>query len=871
MFMRAKVLEVRVFFLVLLASATAAAQVGGDASGAVQSQSLGALHRVFEANRGQYPQSDAPFVARLGASRVFVEKNALTFQLVELVDAPPATGDDAAVNGEADPRPGHARRIPSRVCNVRFVFEGTSPEAAVVGEWKLEGYLNYFVGEDPKQWRSYVPTYAAARVTNVYPGIDLALSLPRTGGFKYDVHVAPGADLGRFRVRVEGADAIRRTSPEKLVIETPLGTMEHTIPAAWEVLDGGSRRDVRASVVNVSEAGFGLTASRHDGAAEMVVDPLVWSTFLGGSANDIARDVALSSGELANVTGGTGAGTGFPTTPGSYVPPASPNGHFFITRISIDGSTLIWSTIISGSSGDDSEVAVDGSDAVTVVGTASAGLPTTATSYDPTFNGGLNAFATRLSPDGASLVWSTYFGATDVRAKGVAVDTAGVTTIVGMVCCFGTIPTTTGFGTSSNSSQAFVCRLSADGSTLVWSFLLGGSGDDAAFAVALATNGDAVVAGYTFSSDFPTTAGGAFPAGGGAPNPDAFVLRAASDGSSLVWSTYLGGSNHDYAFSVAIDPVGSITVVGQTSSTDFPVTVGALDGLLGGSQDAFVTRLASNGSALIWSTYLGGASGLPGTSAQDFANDVAVDAAGNVVVVGVTTSSDFPTTSMAFDTTIGVSPQGGDGFITVLASNGFSLLDSTFLGGTGDDNVMGAALDASGGLVVVGATTSTDFPVTPGVFDPTYSGGSNDGFVARLVIPHPCAPPAPPPPTGSGFTLWVTQPGGPGTLTIENYYGPPGEYFVSAFTFDAMNGGPVAGQGWWGGLWIPFPDLLLQANPFIGLPFNGVLNASGYSWWNLLPCGLPAGLPTLYGVTTTFAPGTYYPNATTSVVAIQLF
>src|SRR5262245_17897291 len=327
--------------------------------------------------------------------------------------------------------------------------------------------------------------------------------------------------------------------------------------------------------------------------------------------------------------------------------------------------------------------------------------------------------------------YSTLLGGSgDDVATGIKVDAAGNAYIVGWTQS-PDFPTTAGAfrrtGSASNSLDVFVSKLNATGSALVYSTFIGGTNFDWGRGIAIDAAGNAYVTGQTKSSNFPTT-GGAFDRTFnvdtcprcGIDQEDAFVLKLNPTGSALVYSTFLGGFDLDDGMAIAVDGAGNAYVAGETGSTNFPVTAGAFDTTRNAAFDTFVSKLNATGSALVYSTFLGG-------SAVEYPRRIAVDAAGNAYVGGTTSSTDFPTTPGAFDTTHNGS---FDAYVTKLAANGGSLVYSTFLGGLGSDGVTGLVVDATGSVYVSGGTGSVDFPTTPGAFD-TLPDGS-DGFVTRL-------------------------------------------------------------------------------------------------------------------------------------------
>ena len=285
---------------------------------------------------------------------------------------------------------------------------------------------------------------------------------------------------------------------------------------------------------------------------------------------------------------------------------------------------------------------------------------------------------------------------------------------------------------------------------LAYSTYLGATGNEGGFGIAVDGAGNAYVTGFTSSGEFPTTAG-AFDASLGGEQ-DAFVTKLGPAGTALLYSTFLGGSGSDTGRGIAVDALGNAYVTGNTTSSDFPTTVGAFDTSLGGARDGFVTKLGPSGTALLYSTYLGGSGGIFGSTLES-GEGIAVDGAGNAYVTGFTQSFNFPTTPGAFDTSGNVSEFFviADAFVTKLGPTGSApLLYSTFLGGSGGfDEGYAIAVDGAGNAYVTGYTQSADFPTTPGAFDTTLDG-VQDAFVTGLV------------PTGGAPLLYSTYLGGAG-------------------------------------------------------------------------------------------------------------
>jgi uncharacterized repeat protein (TIGR01451 family) len=332
------------------------------------------------------------------------------------------------------------------------------------------------------------------------------------------------------------------------------------------------------------------------------------------------------------------------------------------------------------------------------------------------------------------LAFSTYLGGSAyANGQGITLDSAGNAYVTGDTGAVD-FPTTAGafqrnYNGTSGSPNAFVSKLNPSGSALVYSTYLGGGGVDHAVAISVDSAGNAYVTGNTTSTNFPTTAGAFQPAQGRAGFTTAFVTKLNPSGSALVYSTYLGGTFSDNGTGIAVDSAGNAYVTGYTGSTDFPVTAGAFKTVTNLSVSAFVTKLNPGGSALVYSTYLGGT----GNTNRDSGHGIAVDSGGNAYVTGTATSADFPTTPGAFQPTSGGPSGTDDAFVTKFNPSGSALVYSTYLG-VGSTNGTGIAVDSAGNAYVTGNTGSTTFPTTPGAFQSNYRGafGYSNAFITKL-------------------------------------------------------------------------------------------------------------------------------------------
>jgi len=696
------------------ASSPARSAIGGRQPGGPQSvlHSYGRLALSFEANQGQ-ADSRVKFISRGSGYGLFLTQN----ETVLALTSPRVKPRKAAELSMATDRP-------TKGAVLRMKLLGASPEAQVSGVEELLGKSNYFIGSDPQKWRTDLPTYARVKYSQIYPGVDL-LYYGNQRELESDFIVAAGGKPGVIALGVEGAKAVSLDTRGNLVMQTTDGEVCLEKPVAYQESNG-----VRSGVAaryRLDGRRVGFTLGEYDQTKPLVIDPvLVYSTYLGGTALINANGIAVDSGGNAYVTGSVSFGSF--TTTGAFQTSLNGQSNALVTKLNADGSAVIYSTYIGGGASDGGTgIAVDSAGSAYVVGTTtSTNFPTTSGAFQTSLNGSGNAFVTKLNATGSALVYSTYIGGSSSDGgTGVAVDSAGSAYIAGSTTSTN-FPTTSGaFQPSlSGGEDVFVSKLNPAGSALVYSSFLGGTAQDTAGAIAVDSSGSAYVTGFTFSDDFPTTSG-AFQTTfqTTAPNENGFVTKVNGTGTALVYSTYLGGDYSEQALGIAVDSAGSAYVAGFTESANFPTTPGAFQTTLAGTDNGFVTKLNPNGSGLIYSTYLGG-------NGVDQAFALAVDSTGSAHVTGQASSSNFPTTSGAFQTTIGGAP---DAFEAQLSADGSTLLYSTYLGGGGYDIGLAIAVDSVGSAYLTGFA-SAGFPTTPGAVQ---ASGTSGPFVAKVGIPSP--------------------------------------------------------------------------------------------------------------------------------------
>ncbi|MBE3099898.1 MAG: SBBP repeat-containing protein [Planctomycetes bacterium] len=444
---------------------------------------------------------------------------------------------------------------------------------------------------------------------------------------------------------------------------------------------------------------------------------LVYSTYLGGSADDYGYGIAVDSAGNAYVTGL--AGSPGLATAGAYDTLRNASGAAFVAKFNATANTLIYFTYLGGS-GDDygSGIAMDSGGNAYVTGTTSSSGLATAGAHDTTFgDGSCDAFVAKFNATDSALVYFTYLGGSKSEyAFGIAVDSGGNAYVTGYTYSSGLATAGAYDTTLGGSTDAFVAKFNPTGSALVYFTYLGGTMDDFGYAIAVDSLGNAYVSGYTSSSGVATA--GAYDTTFGGGLYDAFQAKFNPTGSALVYFTYLGGSGYDYGYGVAVDSGGNAYVTGCTYSAGL-ATAGAYDTAYDASADAFVAKFNPAGSTLVYLTYLGGSGG-------DYGRGIAVDSGGNAYVTGETSSSGLATAG-AYDTV----RSGTDAFVAKFDPTASTIVYFTYLGGTGTDRGRGIAVDSDGNAYVTGETSSSGL-ATAGAYDTTFGDGSYDAFVAKF-------------------------------------------------------------------------------------------------------------------------------------------
>ena len=683
----------------------------GAAPMAQASPDLSKLPLVFEENRGQ-THRDVRYVARSSGATLYVtEEGALVS----------ATGADST--------------------SVRLRFTGSGAETELRGEKPAPGHVNYLRG-DPSTWRTRIPVYGKVRYDELYEGIDLVFHGSRDE-LEFDYVVEPGIDPsvigfvieGEARI-AEGGDLVVGAGASALRLLAPIAYQEgpggrDEVPVRFEVEAGDDRTEVAFAI------------GEHDPDRELVIDPvLIYSSYLGGTGRDAPPGAISLSGIAVDGAGNAYVATTTDSLDYPVVLPAlqatnAGDKDAVVTKVSPDATSLVYSTYLGGSlatSGRPPEdgaadIVVDAAGSAYVVGfTQCVDFPIVG-APQPTLNGSSDIFVVKLSPDGTSIEFSTYLGGSGGEVgRGIALGPTGDVYVVGdSQSNFPVTPGALGPPADPDGRLVGIARYTSDGSTKLWSGVLGGNGFDQGWGIDVDSSGRAHVIGTTSSSDFPTTPGVVGPTYGGVR--DGFLTIVSADGTTIDASTYLGGSQADSGVQVALGATGIPHAIGTTESTDFPV-VNAVQPTKNNQGDAWISRLSADLTSYTYSTFLGG-------NGHDGGISVAVDGSDVLHAVGIINGLPFPFVD-ELQTTV-----GNDGFLARFDPTG-ALIFSTPLGGEpSNDAIADVAVDAAGSSYLTG-TTASYWPTTPGVFQPDPAvplpGFSVESFVAKVGEPiPPCA------------------------------------------------------------------------------------------------------------------------------------
>jgi Beta-propeller repeat len=718
---------------------TQSSRLGSSPHGQV-SAAFDKLPLTFEANQGQ-TGAQAKFVAHGKGYSAFLTAGGMILSLrpSKILQAQPM----------ANAAPTASPNQPLKT-TLQFNLLGAAQNPMVIGEDQRPGRANYFFGKDPKRWLTNVPTYGRVRYKNVYPGIDLVYYGNRQR-LEYDFAVSAGGDPNRIQFEIKGADQIQLDSNGDLILKISGDEVRFQSPIVYQE-SRGQRVDVNGQYAITDSTHVGFRVAQFDSSKPLVIDPvLVYSTYLGGSGDESPTGIAIDSAGSIYVGGYTDS-IDFPlATLGTLSPGDS---HAFVAKLDATGSNLIYSDYLGGSSLDIAyALTLDGTNNVYISGTTASSDFPMVSPYQGTYPGASSAFLTKISPDGSSLLYSTYFGGNGYGVSvALAVDGSGNMIIAGYTTSTN-LPVANAYQASVSANlggvfgtYGFLTKFSPDGSSLAYSTYFGGSsnvegvcqGSPCWFGpvsyiagMAMDSSGSAYVAGNTDTSDFPVTSGAYLTTDTIPDGQVGFVGKFDSSGS-LQYSTYFydpSGSTIGID-AIAADESGSAYITGQgISDVSFPITSTSIcdPAVYGeGCSTAFVTKFDPSGATLLYSTFLG-----PNNSAQPAA--LKIDSNKDVYVLASSYSPSFSLVNPLEPWTNPDDLLDWEALVVEIDPTATSQLWSTFLGGSSGSYGAGLALDSTGNLFVLGRTSATDFPITQTAFQNQYGGGQLDAFVLKIA------------------------------------------------------------------------------------------------------------------------------------------
>ncbi len=604
-----------------------------------------------------------------------------------------------------------------------------SNDVLPIGLDRLSYPTSYFKGNDPSKWVSGAMSYKGVRYRNLWDGIDLDYIITEDGA-KYSFTVMPGSKVSDIQIECEGQDGV----------EIKPGELIFSLPDDNNFIDSGLLTyyadDLSVIPARFSGNGriFGFELKGRDPSRPVIIDPIIRSTFLGGSSSDNIQNIETDENGDYYVAGETFS-TDFPTTPGTIKPGYSGVfGDMFITKMNKSLGTLDYSSIFGGSDAEEQGGlrVVDG-EAIISGYTQSYDFQTTPGCYQNETKGGWrDGFVTRMNKTGTGLIFSTLIsGSEDDFGMDIEIDKDGNIIFLGYTNSTDFPVTSDAYSSSISSTyDGWVVKLLPNGTDLVYASFMGGNGFDSLNGAIQDPSGDLFLYGSSSSNDlyFPSGAYDNTMSGPG----DCWIIRTDFNISTIKRATLWGSVGYEALSDMVINSEGNLIM--DAYGSGFPVTPGAFDQSQNGANDIVISEMDPTLSTLNFCTYLGG-------SGDERFSKLEIDSNDNIFISGYTQSTDFPTTPGAYDESYN-GTNNVNAFVTKLDSDGTYLMYSTFLGGSGSEFNSESVQISDYNLVLVGRTNSPDFPVTKGAYDTKApSGTNNKGYITELSLLSPPSKP----------------------------------------------------------------------------------------------------------------------------------
>jgi len=698
----------------------------------------------FIENKGQWP-NEVTYLFQSNGVNAWITNHGVVYDFHRVVSSELAENDQKDLASRITGKLVPPQNIVGHIVGMSLEGGNQNVRNSVAG---LNSHTyNYFLGNDSSKWATDVKSSQEVTLHNIYPGIDLRYYTDK-GALRYDFIVHPRANPSDIKWSVKGAP-ISTNSQGQLVFKTVLGEVKQAELLSYQTIN--SKKHKVESSFRVKGTTVSFEVDGYDHSQPLIIDPVLYATYLGGPGlgDEELNAIHVTPNGERIILGHSPNSANYPTTTGSYSQTNAGERDMIVSKINSTGNALIYSSFIGGS-GDDysilgtafSHLNADGSIIFTAT-TNSANFPTVVGAFETDFGGVTDAVVVKLGANGNSLGFSTFFGSA-FGDYGISLDIDSDNNIYLIGATLNSpndFPITSGAydQTPNGQTDVFVSKFNSSASTLIYSTLIGGGGDDTVFGAKLDAQNNMVIAGATRSGDFPTTSG-AFNEAAQLPGSgfeDVFVTKLNATGSALLASTFLGGTFDDLCYALDIASDGSIVILGQTQSDNFPV-LQSHQSVKNGNRDIFLSKLNSSLSSLVFSTYYGG-------SSIESGKNVKVDIHGAIYIIGYSASSDFEVTSDAVQSNLNGE---GDVILAKFSETG-GLLYSTYYGGNGiggtatvianEDDGFGLWVDNLGTAHICGRTLSDGFPVTP----------VNVQNMAGIVVAQPSNV------TGEGFVLTI--------------------------------------------------------------------------------------------------------------------
>jgi hypothetical protein len=706
-----KIMKVKILILSIITLISLAKALAGEADS-----------HYFIENKGQWPES-VRYLAKLGGTNAWITRSGVVFdyyitkKVQEIIPDNHNLMSSQAFN----------KKIKGHVVKMNFNNENYTNGLTFEGIGKKDHYINYFIGNDPSKWAANVNLYNEAIIREIYPGISMrwyfdSISDSPVSQLRYDFIVQTGADITQIRLTFEGQDGLTINEDGEFIIKTQLGDIKQVKLLAYQV------SPIPCSFYFDGRNTLSFNIQGYNPEIPLTIDPIIWSTFLGGSTEDTITSIKVDSAGNTYATGCTNS-SNVPVSSGAYDNTLN-NGGFdlFITKFNQSAKNILFSTYIGGSFEDKVyglDIDAEGNSYITG-STISYDYPTKNSLYS-SYHDSLpfDAFVTKLNSSGTALVYSTYLGGSNKDiGLGIAADPSGNAFVTGYTLSLNFPITSSTYDNSFNGGtvkgDAFVTKLNNTGSGLIYSTYIGAEGEEYATSIAVDALGQAFITGFTNSLSYPTAPAFVYDRTFNGGVGDAFVTVLNSLGNNLIYSSFLGGTQYDEGRSIAVDGSGSAYLTGATVSTNFEIYAGAYDSTFNGGTDIFISKFNPQGTYLNYSTYIGGVD-------NDIPNGIALDNINRAVITGYTSSTDYPITCDAGNLN---NSRFTGFFITQLNQNGRKLDFSVNLGSSGEETGNSIDVDPSNDIYVGGFTNSPNFPVTNG-YD-SIVNGSTDGFIMKF-------------------------------------------------------------------------------------------------------------------------------------------